>query len=338
MKKIISLFTAVFFGVLSYAQENAGTLSVTAIQLEDPAFPEEARQNLETKMQKLIQNGGFLSGEGSRFVMTSRIDVTEKDITSQGMFLEKADVTFYILDVVEDKVFGMADIPAVGVGETETKALIKAFQNIKPTNTSLVRFLSKTKEDIQTFFKTETSRIIADAQFKALQGDFDGAYTMLLTVPSLCPEEYELCRAKAVDVYELQKQQQKEAINKDGKVLIQKANSIWAGKQDYQTASRALDLLAQVDPDAECRPEADALVNTISEKLRASEKAQWDLEQQRHKEEWEFKLQKHNDSVELSRRKQDVLNTLVNRFGRIDIGVQKDKTYRLGKPKEAYTK
>ena len=35
--------------------------------------------------------------------MTSGIDVTEKDITSQGVFLQKMEISFYILDIVKDK-------------------------------------------------------------------------------------------------------------------------------------------------------------------------------------------------------------------------------------------
>lgn len=338
MKKILSIIVAGLFCLYAHSQDNAGTLSITAIQLEDSRFSEEARQNLETKMQKIIQNGGLQSGEGSRFVMTSRIDVTEKDITSQGMFLQKMDVSFYILDVVEDKVFGMTTVPVVGVGETETKALIKAFQNVKPTNPNLAKFIAKSKTDIQDYFKRETPRIIADAEFKANSGNFADAYTLLLTVPSLCEEEYELCRAKAIELYNMQREQQRESINKEGRSLIQKAITLWAGKQDYTTAKEALELLAKVDPDAECRGDADALVNTISEKLRATEKAQADLEMKRHEEEWQFKLQQYQDKTDMERQKEAnktaVLSTLVNRFGRLDINVQKDKTHRLGKAKQ----
>lgn len=308
----------------AYSQESEGTLAITALQLEDPVYSEEARQYLETAMQRIIQNGGLQSGDGSRFVMTSRIDVTEKSITSQGMFLQKMDVSFYILDIVEDKVFGMTTMPVVGAGDSETKALIKAFQNIKPTSPKLTGFITTAKASIQDYFKQETPRIMADADFKANSGDFDNAYMLLLTVPSLCKDEYNMCRSKAIELYEVQKAYNRESANKEGRVLIQRARAIWAGKQDYATAEEALNLLAKVDPDAECIDEANDLVKVIGEGLRATEQAEAD-----------FKMRQYQDQIELARQKEEnktaILNTLVGRFGRLDISVQKDKTYRLGK-------
>lgn len=332
MKRICVVLVFAIIGLTLSAQENAGTLCVTAVQPEGTAYSEDARNNLETKMQRIIQNGGLLSGDGSRFVMTSKIDMTEQTITSKGMFLRKMEITFFILDVIENKVFGMSNVNAVGVGETETKALIKAFQSIQPTNPVLTGFITSAKNNILTYFENETPRIISDAQFKAMQGDYDGAYTMLMTVPSLCREEYDQCRTKAVEIYEMQKEQQKEAIDRDGRILIQKAQSVWAGKQDYETACTALNILEKVDPDAQCRADADELVNTISNKLRTIEKDKMDLEQQRHKEQWEFNLQQHKDRMSIENRKMDALNTLTDRFGKIDFNVQKNKTrtYRFG--------
>lgn len=342
MKKLISLIATGLICLCGYSQDNGGTLSITAIQPEDSRFSEEAKQNLETKMQRIIQNGGLHSGDGSRFIMTSRIDVTEKDITSQGMFLQKMDISFYILDIVEDKVFGMTSIPVVGVGETETKALIKAFQNIKPTSPKLSSFITATNTAIQNYFRQETPRIIADAELKAQNGDFEDAYTLLLTIPSICQTEYDLCRSKAIEINELQREKQRESVDKEGRSLIQNARALWTGKQDHATAEKALQLLSKVDPDAECLKEAAILAAEIGEKLRATEKAEAEFKMRQYEEEWQFKLRQYEDKTNLERQKEEnktaILSTLVGRFGRFDINVQKDKTYRFGKAKEAYVK
>lgn len=327
MKKLISLIATGLICLCGYSQDNGETLSITAIQPEDSRFSEESKQNLETKMQRIIQNGGLHSGDGSRFIMTSRIDVTEKDITSQGMFLQKMDISFYILDIVEDKVFGMTSIPVVGVGETETKALIKAFQNIKPTSPKLSSFITATNTAIQNYFRQEMPRIIADAELKAQNGDFDGAYILLLTVPSICHAEYDLCRSKAIEINDLQRKKQRESVNKEGRSLIQKAKALWSGKHDYDTAKEALELLAKVDPGADCVAEVNDFMATISENLRDTEKA-----------EAEFKKQQYEDRIQFERQKEEnkaaILNTLVGRFGRFDLSVQKDKTYRFGSAKQ----
>ena len=306
------------------AQEAEGNISISAIQLEDARVSKEAAQVLETKMQRLIQNNGLQSGAESRFIMTSKMDVSEKDITSQGMVLQKMDLTFYILDVVEDKVFGMETVSITGVGETETKAIIKGLQNVRTNNSNLGNFISRTKSEIVAYFRGECSNIIEKAEFKAKTGDFPSAYNILLTVPSICTKEYELCCKKALEVYELQRLAEKEAINKEGLILIQKAKSIWAGRQSYDSAAEALDCLSKVDPNAECRAQADQLVIDISNKLRADEKARL-----------EFELKQYNDKVEMAWQKQAdrsaLLNSLFNRFGKVDINVQKEKIYRIGK-------
>ena len=46
---------------------------------------EEARQNLETKMQRIISGCGLASSAADRFILTARVDITEKEINTAGI-------------------------------------------------------------------------------------------------------------------------------------------------------------------------------------------------------------------------------------------------------------
>ena len=85
-------------------------------------------------------------------------------------------------------------------------------------------------------------------------------------------------------------------------------------------------ILAKVNPDAQCQSEANLLMDEINTQLRKIEAA----EAAAAKARWEFKVKQYEDKMELERQKQEAWNTLANRFGRIDIGIKREKAFKFG--------
>jgi hypothetical protein len=112
--------------------------------------------------------------------------------------------------------------------------------------------------------------------------------------------------------------------------LIQDARSAWLVKRDYDCAIKALDILAKVNPTAKCQTEANALIQDINTQLRNIEAA----EAAAAKARWEFKVKQYEDKYALDVQKQAdkaaFLNTFANRFGKIDIGIKKEKAFKFG--------
>ena len=323
MKKLILTCLLGIFTLSVVAQDDAGRVSISAVQPTYENIPETARANIESKMQRMISGCGLASSEADRFIMTARIDVTEKEINTAGMIVQRMEITFIVGDVIEEKIYGTTTINAMGIGETEAKCFIKAFQTIKPNNPELMAFVNNAKDDIAAYYTSNCELIIKDAERMAALQQYGEAIASLVAVPKVCTECYTTCQAKAIDIYKLQ-------IEQEGKQLIQDARSAWLVKRDYACAEKALDILAKINPSAECQSEANLLIDEINTQLRKIEAA----EAAAAKARWEFKVKQYEDKMALERQKQAdkaaVLGTFANRFGRIDIGFKKEKAFKLG--------
>ena len=92
----------------TFAQStDEGRISIQAI-MPDGVIPVEASNNLETRMQRMLVSNGFGdNGYVERFVLTAKVDVTSKDVvpSTPARISEKIDVTFFVGDVVENKLY-----------------------------------------------------------------------------------------------------------------------------------------------------------------------------------------------------------------------------------------
>lgn len=319
MKKYFLACLLGIFSLSAWAQNDAGRLSISAVQPEYENIPEEARANLETKMQRLLSDCGLVSTEADRFIMTARVDITTREVNTAGMIVQRMDITFIIGDVVEEKIYATSTIHTWGIGETETKCYIQAFKNIKTNNPDLVALVNNTKDEIISYYTDNCTFLLQEAERLAAMQQYERAIANLVTVPAVCADCYTTCQNKAVEIY-------KQYINLEGKKLIQNARSAWLAHRDYDSATEALSILAKVNPEAQCQTQANALIKEINTQLRRIEAAKAAAAQA----EWEFKMKQYEDKMELERQKQEGWNALANRFGKIEIGYKKEKAYKFG--------
>lgn len=325
MRKLLFAFVvSVLLSLTAFPQTEADGICIHAFIPETESIPAEASHNLETRLQNLVASQGIVDGQSDRFVITARIDVVNKDITQTAppKISLKMNLTLIVGDLVDDKIYGMYTMTVAGIGDNENKAYMAAFNRLKPIN-KLQTFVHDTKQKIFDYYNENCSLIICDAERKAQIGQYDDAITQLITVPSVCADCYAQCQTKSLTIYERRKVAEADKLDKTGRELIRQARSLWSAKKDYESAERALEMLAQIDPDAKCVNEADALVNEISTYLRRVENQQW-----------EFKMRQYEDNLADRRQAQAdrtaLLGSLINRFGRFDINIKKEKTSRWG--------
>lgn len=339
MKKLLSAISILILSLSAFAQMTDETrIAVTPVMPEYGNIPQAAQNALFSKLQRVISTNGMAESAGERFVLTPRVDMIESGVTSAGMILLKLEITFIFGDVVEDKIYGSATVNTTGVGDSEEKCYTKAFQVLKPNHPALVSMFNKAKSDIVSYYNDNAEFLFKDIDRLAGMGQYEEAITKAVTVPPVCRDVYLQCQDKALQIYETrstaQKQAEIEAVNKQGSVLLQQARSAWAVKHNYESAQAALTLLAQIDPAAACRADADSFLSEINTTLRAKEKAEAAASAARAKAEWEFKMRKYEDDLAMAQQKQSdraaILGTLANRFGKIDIGIQQEKTSRWG--------
>lgn len=301
MKRTLLILVALIWATVAMAQDY-GRIAINVVVPQLPNVPEEARAALETKMQQVATQYGLASnGLTDRFVMTAKVNVTSKDVapTTPVKISQKMEVTLFIGDVVDNKVYESVVLNVAGIGQSETQSMIQAFNQIKPANPKLKAFVENAERKIIEYYTNNCSYILTEANTLAQQQKYDAAIAKLMAVPEVCRDCYEKCMAAAVKVYQSK-------LNNDGNALVQKARSQWLAKRDYASASEALATLGNVDPQSSAQGKAQALVDEINKHLRSVEAA---AEAQR-REEWEFVKKQYEDNLAMARQRQADATTI----------------------------
>lgn len=253
---------------ISYAQSSDdGRISIQAI-MPDGEIPAEACRNIETRMQRMLANNGYGdNGYIERFVLTAKIDVISKDFvpSTPARVSEKLEVTFFVGDVIENKLYASVTIMLQGIGTNENKALISAFSKINPNQKNLVDMLSLAKSKIIDFYINHCTEEIRKAQTMVSMGDYDEAIARMMAVPNVCSDCYARCQENAVNFY-----QQK--IDAFALQQLNKARNAWMKGQDAAHAEEIAEYLNAISPFSASYSEAEKLRNMISVKLHADEK------------------------------------------------------------------
>ena len=333
MKQITTLFLFLFLCLDSIAQETQ-RIAISAVLPDNTSIPQASINMLQNKMKNIIITNGFADESEQRFVLTANIDILEQGHNSAGMLMQKMTITFYVGDILENKVYSSAIVNVLGVGQSDIKACNMAFQKISPSTPEIKQALNEANKKIVDYYTFHYSDLISEVNRLVEMEQFDEAIAKLITVPSVCVESYNDAQNRSVEIYHKKMNalaaQQKAKTDKEGLVLIQQAKAAWSSKQDYESASKALAILAQIDPEAACIEEANKFIQTINDKLRTDERNKAAVA----KRNWEFKMRQYEDNLEMAKQKQAdraaILGTLANRFGRFDITVQREKTSRWG--------
>ncbi len=338
MKRFIIFALILFSSIGALAQSNT-KIAISVISPDDSHIPQASMAMLHNKMKAMVVQNGYADMAEQRFVLTANVDVLEKGYNSAGMLMQKMAVTFYIGDVLDNKLYATTTLNTMGIGQSDIKVYNMAFQRLNPSAPQIVQLLEQSNHQIVDYYTNNYSNLILETDRLVEMGQYDEAITKLITVPSVCQESYNNAQNRSVEIYKKKMEalamQQKAKTDKEGAVLIQQAKATWSAKQDYETAAQALALLAQIDPEAGCIEQANEFIKTINDKLRTDERNKAAAEAAIAKRNWEFKMRQYEDNLEMSKQKQAdkaaILGTLANRFGTFDINIQKNVSRSWGK-------
>ncbi len=300
------MIVAMLMATMSMAQDY-GRIAINVLVPTLPNVPEEARAALETKMQQVATQYGLASnGLTDRFVMTAKVNVTSKDVTptTPVKISQKIEVTLFIGDVIDNKVYESIVLSVAGIGQSETQSMIKAFNQIKPANPKLKEFVENAERKIIEYYTNNCSYILTEANSLAQQRKYDAAIAKLMAVPEVCKECYEQCMAKAVEVYQSK-------IDNEGAILVQQARNKWLTTRDHAAATEALAILSQIATQSKALTDANILVKDIDMHLQEIEAM---VEVQR-KQEWAFAIKQYNDRVETQHKLIDAAREVGVAFG-----------------------
>lgn len=307
MKRIIiTLFVIVCCNLQTFSQ-NKFNLPVAVI-LADDSVPAEAGNALTTKLKSILTKNGYMASDGvQRFVLTAKISIGTKDVlpTNPPRISQKMDVSFFIGDVIDNRIYESCTVAAKGIGINENKAFISSFQSISPQNKELAEMLTTAKESISEYYRNNYKAVLKKADALTRNKEYDAAIYELVSIPEIDTTITAECQNAVIDVY-----QQK--IDDEARPLLREAKSIWMAEKNHDAGKKASELLARISPMSSVVGEADALLGEIDKKLRADEAAvaarkKEEMEYQRKKEEAEtaYQRKKEEEQIEYQRKREE---------------------------------
>ncbi|HBG23609.1 MAG: hypothetical protein A2X17_07740 [Bacteroidetes bacterium GWF2_41_61] len=289
MKKIIILlliFITVKSGIAQNTLGKSDDLGRVALAVMVPDMaeniPQSAKQLLENKMMQIATiNGLGAGGLDPRFCIVPMVNILTKDVTPTAppMIALNMEITFYIVDAVNQIIFVQTTMAAKGVGQTEDKAYISGIRNVNARAGQFKGFIENGKNKIIEYYNSQCDAIIKKAQSLAGMKQYEEALFYLLSVPDVCRECYDKCMDVSVDVY-------KNYADYKCTQYLSAARAAWAN-MDADLASQNL---AMITPDMSCYNDATKLVDVITKKMIADGANVWN-----------FKMKRYDDAVETER-------------------------------------
>ena len=208
MKKInLVIFTIILITSIypAYSQtEQSFAIPLTVIAAKQQSVPETAVASLNDKLMQIITRNGMGTADyNSRFAITASIVTVTKNILAgpPRQYSETLNITLYVVDNIDEKIFSSVTIPIKVVETTEEKAIIKAIQSVDINSASLAEFVNLGRSKIIAYYKSHSDNIISKAQILASQNKYEAALFELNSIPVCCTEEFNKGVKVAKEIY-----------------------------------------------------------------------------------------------------------------------------------------
>jgi len=231
-----------------------------------------AKQNLQNKLSNIATKNGIIVTSGSPYVLTANVIMLSKHITptAPAKHVYELDVTLYVGNAVEGRVFSSHSVKVKGVDNNETKAFASALSQIRVDNPDFKSFLQEAKVQMVEYFNKYCDAILKEAQMYATTQEYDRALNSLASIPRECTECWGRALAVQRDVFQRK-------IDNDCQSVMLVANTVWNTGLDIDAAQQATLMLSGINPGSKCYKEAQALSDKIGTRMRDIDKREWDF-------------------------------------------------------------
>jgi hypothetical protein len=262
-------------------------IAITPIVSDELAVNSGIRKTLETKARQLLTKNGALASFSERFVLTPNVTESSKNMTSTAppMFAIEMEVSFYIVDVVEQAVMGEISFPVTGVHRNEHEAYIQAINKVNVGSAEARTFVNGCREKIIAYYNTHLPVIIKKAETLSSQQLYDEALVLLGGVPE-CVEGYPAVADEMTKTY-------KKMLNRDADIFLNEAKA-FAAERNF---GDALDALVKIDPLSDRYAVARAQIDGIRKQIDALERAAFEVQMTEIDAKREADLRKENNDI-----------------------------------------
>lgn len=291
------IYTLLFCCACSSAypqSDDIGKIALAVVMPEkveglDPA----GLSKLESKVTQIVSGSGIgASGLNNNFVIYPKVAINESNTVEGGMqniTVMSIELSLYIKQVENNLVFASVAKTLKGTGTSKPQALSNAISKLSASDPEFSKFISEGKNKIIDYYEKNCESLIKKAETFASQKQYDQALGLLMTVPEEISGCYDMVQEKAIEAF-------KRYQNQICSELIQQAKAKIAANAN----SEALDILAKIDPSADCIRESQALVSKIESKISEQEKKEWDAQMMKYKNEVELEKLRINAVKEIA--------------------------------------
>lgn len=325
--------------------DDYGRISLNPFIPENTTLTTLTKKLMTNKMSQIVTKQG-MGGDAAdpRFIITTNVFELTKDIlgTAPPMHAITLDVSFYIGDGIEGKLFSSMSKTVRGVGSNPSKAQINALKNIKSSDPEFVSFIDQGKQKILEYYNTQCEFILNEASARFESREFDDAIYTLVKIPKVCKECYEqsLELTKEIQLakmeYECQmninrarasiaQNQWEEAaehislytpdfecydeVRSIIKQITDHQCAVYLGKARGAWNSRDAQLagsyLSNIPSDSECSDEANTLGRQIASSLDAAARRKWELAYEKYNRDQTLKEDRAANDISLANRQQN---------------------------------
>lgn len=298
MKKITTILLLLLC-IIGKAQtlDDFGRITLNTYLPEQLKLTSDTKSLLETKLNQIASNYGMGgTSQNPRFIITANINIGTKDIIAgpPQMIAQNMDLTIFIGDALEDKIYSNISLSLKGVGTNENKAFINALKKVDTKSSKLESFIEEAKSKIVSYYSTNCEFLIKEAESSVEKQNFRKALYQLQLIPNICEDCYFKALKKSDEIY-----QQK--IDYEGLVLLEKAKTIWASSPNADGAYEIMPLLLKINKRAKSYSEVPEFNTRVEEKLVADEIERIRLEEENAKREHELALENEKNDAELEK-------------------------------------
>lgn len=268
MKRILSSFFAILAAtVIAVSAQCDLRIGVGPIS-QGENVPAAIERQLQSRVLRALARNGVSAGNyGSQFFVAARFDNGFEDVTSgtAPKYVIKTVLTLYIADT-EGQVYSAWSTDLKGVGDSQERAYMRCLDGLKASSPDFVKFVDDGRDKIVEYFNNNYPSYIDKARTAMNQRNYDDAAYYVSQIPECC-NGWDQAQALALKIYE-------HSTDYDAATLLAKAEAAWAADPTDNGAAVAGGYLAQIDPNAACRPQAEALMKKMSRVVKAN----WDYE------------------------------------------------------------
>ena len=283
----------------SYTVEDTLSIKLTPFVAENPEIGATGVKLLRDRLNSGITKVGF-GGDGSnpRFIIGPSITLLSKNITSTAptKYANTYEINFMVVDVVTETIFTSYQTEFKGVGDSPEKAFLSGIRNIKFDNKEFVDFLVSAEEKIFSFFESNCSSILAEANSEAQMRNYDEAFAILKSIPSEAKECFMTVQDKKLEFFQL-------SLNKNCNEILAKMKAEFGKFNDPSAAgfnAEAMSYYSMIDKQSECYAEAQDIYNNYVKNLDPKAKRDWGMEMKK----WDFEMKKYDDQIAMAKEDQ----------------------------------